>query len=157
MNDTICSEQCLLKKNGEPRQVILKSIAIDLTHHEIEHIAKKEQQEYIRRTINQTDHTPFDLENGPLFRIRIFNLDKKKSYLYINLHHIITDEWSVRNLLDELMKVYSAFAKRRNPELPTISNRYVDYVEWEQEQLKLGRWDKEKSYWMLNLQHLFLY
>ncbi|MDR4185554.1 condensation domain-containing protein, partial [Bacillus subtilis] len=125
--------------------VILNSIAIDLIHDEIEHMTKKEQQEYIRTTINQTDHTPFDLENGPLFRIRIFNLDKKKSYLYINLHHIITDEWSVRNLLDELMKVYSAFAKRRNPELPTISNRYVDYAEWEQEQLNLGRWDTEKS------------
>ncbi|MEC2664023.1 condensation domain-containing protein, partial [Bacillus cereus] len=47
--------------------------------------------------------------------------------------------------------VYSAFAKRRNPELPTISNRYVDYAEWEQEQLNLGRWDTEKSYWMAEL------
>ncbi|PEZ37093.1 non-ribosomal peptide synthetase [Bacillus cereus] len=140
-----------IERNGEPRQVILNSIAIDLIHDEIEHMSKKEQQEYIRTTINQTDHTPFDLENGPLFRIRIFNLDKKKSYLYINLHHIITDEWSVRNLLDELMKVYSAFAKRRNPELPTISNRYVDYAEWEQEQLNLGRWDTEKSYWTAEL------
>lgn len=140
-----------IEKNGEPRQVILKSISIDLIHDDIEHITKKEQQEYIRRTINQTDHTPFDLENGPLFRIRIFNLDKKRSYLYINLHHIITDEWSVRNLLDELMKVYNAFANRRNPELPTIPNRYVDYVEWEHKQLKLGRWDTEKSYWMTEL------
>ncbi|SEJ42897.1 non-ribosomal peptide synthetase [Bacillus thuringiensis] len=140
-----------IERNGEPRQVILNSIAIDLIHDEIEHMSKKEQQEYIRTTINQTDHTPFDLEKGPLFRIRIFNLNKKKSYLYINLHHIITDEWSVRNLLDELMKVYSAFAKRRNPELPTISNRYVDYAEWEQAQLNLGRWDTEKSYWMAEL------
>ncbi|MED3685585.1 amino acid adenylation domain-containing protein [Bacillus thuringiensis] len=140
-----------IERNGEPRQVILNSIAIDLIHDEIEHMSKKEQQEYIRTTINQTDYTPFDLEKGPLFRIRIFNLNKKKSYLYINLHHIITDEWSVRNLLDELMKVYSAFAKRRNPELPTISNRYVDYAEWEQEQLNLGRWDTEKSYWMAEL------
>ncbi|PFT30920.1 non-ribosomal peptide synthetase [Bacillus cereus] len=140
-----------IERNGEPRQVILNSIAIDLIHDEIEHMSKKEQQEYIRTTINQTDHTPFDLEKGPLFRIRIFNLNKKKSYLYINLHHIITDEWSVRNLLDELMRVYSAFAKRRNPELPTISNRYVDYAEWEQAQLNLGRWDTEKSYWMAEL------
>ncbi|MCU7668197.1 non-ribosomal peptide synthetase [Bacillus thuringiensis] len=140
-----------IERNGEPRQVILNSIAIDLIHDEIEHMSKKEQQEYIRTTINQTDHTPFDLENGPLFRIRIFNLNKKNSYLYINLHHIITDEWSIRNLLDELMKVYSAFAKRRNPELPIISNRYVDYAEWEQEQLNLGRWDTEKSYWMAEL------
>ncbi|PFJ19175.1 non-ribosomal peptide synthetase [Bacillus cereus] len=140
-----------IEKNGEPRQVILQSIPIDLIHDDIEHMTKKEQQEYISKTINQTDHTPFDLEKGPLFRIRIFNLNKKKSYLYINLHHIITDEWSVRNVLDELMKVYSAFAKRRNHELPTISNRYVDYVEWEQEQLNLGRWDTEKSYWMAEL------
>ncbi|PEW56344.1 non-ribosomal peptide synthetase [Bacillus cereus] len=140
-----------IERNGEPRQVILNSIAIDLIHDEIEHMSKKEQQEYIRTTINQTDHTQFDLEKGPLFRIRIFNLNKKKSYLYINLHHIITDEWSVRNLLDELMKVYSAFAKRMNPELPTISNRYVDYAEWEQAQLNLGRWDTEKSYWMAEL------
>ncbi|PFV28060.1 non-ribosomal peptide synthetase [Bacillus thuringiensis] len=140
-----------IERNGEPRQVILNSIAIDLIHDEIEHMSKKEQQEYIRTTINQTDRAPFDLEKGPLFRIRIFNLNKRKSYLYINLHHIITDEWSIRNLLDELMKVYSAFAKRRNPELPTISNRYVDYAEWEQEQLKLGRWDTEKSYWMAEL------
>ncbi|PGQ44186.1 condensation domain-containing protein, partial [Bacillus thuringiensis] len=64
-----------IERNGEPRQVILNSIAIDLIHDEIEYMSKKEQQEYIRTTINQTDHTPFDLEKGPLFRIRIFNLD----------------------------------------------------------------------------------
>lgn len=48
-------------------------------------MAKKEQQEYIRRTIKQTDHTPFDLENGPLFRIRIFNFDKKNP-IYISIY-----------------------------------------------------------------------
>ncbi len=56
------------------------------------------------------------------------------------------------------MKVYSAFAKRRNPELPTISNRYVDYAEWGTGAVKFRSvgYGKNLIGWP-NLQHLFLY
>lgn len=74
-----------IERNGEPRQVILNSIAIDLIHDEIEHMTKKEQQEYIRTTINQTDHTPFDLENGPLLGLE-FLIWIRKSLIYISIY-----------------------------------------------------------------------
>ncbi|MGE7624072.1 amino acid adenylation domain-containing protein [Viridibacillus sp. NPDC096237] len=137
-----------IEKNGEPKQRILKSMSTDFHYENIQHITQEEQKVYINRKIKDIDNTPFDLEKGPLFRIQVFNIDPESSYLYINLHHIITDEWSVKYLLDELMKVYQAFCKRETPKLSVIPNRYIDYVEWEQNQLNTGHWDKEKSYWI---------
>ncbi len=36
-----------IERNGEPRQVILNSIAIDLIHDEIEHMSKKKNNKNI--------------------------------------------------------------------------------------------------------------
>ncbi|PGR94288.1 non-ribosomal peptide synthetase [Bacillus pseudomycoides] len=140
-----------IEKDGEPQQTILKSMPIDFYYEDITHIAKEEQQVYVNRKIQSNDHTPFDLEQGPLFRVQLFNTNRENSYLYINSHHIITDEWSLKYLLDELMRVYHALDKGNTPELSIISNRYIDYVNWQQNQLDTGKWDKEKEYWISEL------
>jgi fengycin family lipopeptide synthetase D len=141
-----------VEKNGEPRQIIVPSMPIDLHYEDVQHIAKEEQDIYINRKIKEIDSTPFNLERGPLFRVQVFTIDTESSYLYINLHHIITDEWSLNYLLDELIKVYTSLQKGDIPQLSVIPSRYIDYAEWQHNQLMIGNWAKEKEYWISEME-----
>ncbi|WP_242223488.1 non-ribosomal peptide synthetase [Bacillus cereus group sp. BfR-BA-01380] len=137
-----------VEKNGEPQQIILKTIPIHFHYEDVFLTTKEEEQIYINKRIQEMDCLPFDLEKGPLFRVQLFNIDNEASYLYINLHHIISDEWSLKYLLDELMTVYQTLYKGEIPNLSSIHNRYVDYCAWQQMKLDTGEWDKEKKYWI---------
>jgi NRPS condensation-like uncharacterized protein len=45
---------------------------------------------------------PFDLNKGPLFRVRLWQLQETEHLLLIALHHIVFDEWSSSVLIREL-------------------------------------------------------
>lgn len=48
---------------------------------------------------------PFDLENGPLFKLHhIYHLSDE--YIYISAHHLIVDLWSIGIFLEELFALY---------------------------------------------------
>lgn len=52
--------------------------------------------------------TPFDLENGPLFRAEIMRLDNQHHVLILSAHHLVCDGWSFGIVLNELGALYSA-------------------------------------------------
>ncbi|MFP2933712.1 condensation domain-containing protein, partial [Pyxidicoccus sp. 3LG] len=53
-------------------------------------------------------HRPFDLERGPLVRVRLFTGAPGGAVLLIVLHHLVTDFWSLEVLAEELGTLYTA-------------------------------------------------
>jgi hypothetical protein len=51
---------------------------------------------------------PFDLEQGPLFRVHLFTHHPMDHLLLLTMHHIVSDGWSVWMLLEELSTLYQA-------------------------------------------------
>jgi amino acid adenylation domain-containing protein len=51
---------------------------------------------------------PFDLDRGPLVRISLINLGGDRHVLVFNMHHIISDAWSVDVIARELFTLYTA-------------------------------------------------
>ena len=52
----------------------------------------------LRQAISAEIAMPFDLEAGPLFRAMCVRLSAEEHVLVVNLHHIVTDGWSMSNL-----------------------------------------------------------
>ncbi len=50
--------------------------------------------------------SPFDLEQGPLFRGKLIRISEEEWVLLCNMHHIISDGWSMEILLQEWMAFY---------------------------------------------------
>ncbi|MBK9015694.1 MAG: hypothetical protein IPM82_17405 [Saprospiraceae bacterium] len=50
----------------------------------------------------------FDLQNGPLVRFKIVRLEEQVHLVFINVHHIICDGWSLGILTRELGEMYGA-------------------------------------------------
>ncbi|MDE9499016.1 amino acid adenylation domain-containing protein [Xenorhabdus bovienii] len=72
---------------------------------------------------------PFDLYNGPLIRAFLVPVDDTGSVLILDMHHIISDGWSVNTIINELRNLYAAYSQGQEPNLPLPGLQYSDYAD----------------------------
>ena len=70
--------------NGTPKQVIQGELLFDLAPQVI-------GEDELQLTINGLASEAFDLANGPLFIVKLFQLGKQEHILFVNMHHIVSD------------------------------------------------------------------
>jgi amino acid adenylation domain-containing protein/non-ribosomal peptide synthase protein (TIGR01720 family) len=90
---------------------------------------------------------PFDLEAGPLLRIRLYRTGETTYLVMLCMHHIIADGWSMGIVVSEFAKEYSALLTGASSPLPPLSLQYADYAIWQREWLKGERLDTQLAYW----------
>lgn len=92
--------------------------------------------------------TPFDLEQGPLLRSLIVKLADDDHLLMVNMHHIISDGWSIGILIRELGSVLNGMDSSLLP-LPI---QYADYSVWQRRWLdESGILKQQLTYWQEKL------
>ena len=97
-------------------------------------------------------HKPFQLEQGPLFRICLFTCHREEgAVLLLVAHHIIIDLWSLAILLYELGEVYSDETGGARVHLAPVTTQYADYVRWEAELLEGPEGERLWGYWRQQL------
>src|SRR5262249_9739783 len=92
--------------------------------------------------------TPFDLARGPLFRGKVIRTAEHEHILMLNMHHIISDGWSLGILIRERGLGLDALRRDRLPELPPLPIQYVDYSVWQRRWLEEdGALEQQLAYW----------
>ncbi|MFI6901260.1 amino acid adenylation domain-containing protein [Nonomuraea sp. NPDC050394] len=77
----------------------------------------------------------FDLAEGPLARAALVRRGPAEHELYLTLHHVITDRWSLSILLRDLMELYRARVTGAPAELPALRAGYRDFAAWHRERV----------------------
>ncbi|MDO8805009.1 MAG: condensation domain-containing protein [Elusimicrobiota bacterium] len=90
---------------------------------------------------------PFNLSTGPLYRLFLAKLSEEEHLLAITIHHIITDNWSMNILLEELELGYSAFLENKELKLPPLPIQYSDFSAWQRNVLCGEEIDRQLNYW----------
>src|SRR5207248_76974 len=85
---------------------------------------------YLKTEVHKTWKWEFNLENGPLLRVRLFRLSDREHALLIGMHHIVSDGWSVKVLLEEIMNLHSRHCKNENYEIDALTIQYKEYALW---------------------------
>ncbi|WP_223750323.1 MupA/Atu3671 family FMN-dependent luciferase-like monooxygenase [Myxococcus sp. XM-1-1-1] len=108
--------------------------------------------ESLRARVTQAYEAPFDLERGPLMRVRLFTRGPRDHVLLIAIHHIVYDGWSLLVLGEELLRHLYAAEKAGAPAtLPAPQATYVDYVRWQAEMLAGATGQRLWDYWSRQL------
>lgn len=89
----------------------------------------------------------FDLENGPLLTATIVSLEEDKHLLGFNIHHIISDEWSMAIIVEEWLALYAALQQGEEIELNPLQIQYKDFAAWQNNKLENSEWAAHKAYW----------
>jgi amino acid adenylation domain-containing protein len=140
-----------IEVDGEPRQAVLANRQASLFYKDVRNMDEAQQHHYIRETITLSESKPFDLAQGPLMRTMLFQRGEELYHFYLNLHHIITDGWSNELLAREISVIYEALEAGRTPELADVEIQYVDYAQWQEQEVQSGRWQQDESYWLETL------
>lgn len=101
--------------------------------------------------IEKEASAPFDLSLGPLFRATLLTLSPTDHFLLFVLHHIVCDEWSLRNLYLEIGEAYRAHSIGTEPDLPKLPMQYSDFALWQREHLSSGAYEESRRYWQAAL------
>ena len=149
-----------IEENEQPLQVVHPAESIDLTAESVANETELRTMYFAER-----DYC-FDLANESLFRVRLAQEAKQATtnsehgervqqhVLFLTMHHIISDGWSIDVLFKELHQLYSAFcADADNPLLP-LPIQYADYAAWQREQMQSEQWQRQLNYWLKQLDDL---
>ena len=95
---------------------------------------------------------PFDLARDRPLRAACLRLGERDHLLFLNLHHIAGDGWSLAILGGELGTLYEAFATRRPSPLPEPEIRYADFAEWQRRRLSGEVSRRSAAFWRHRLE-----
>jgi hypothetical protein len=93
--------------------------------------APGEREGQARRLAQEEAQAPFDLQRGPLLRVRLLRLHEQEHWLLLTLHHIITDGWSSGVLVRELSELYGAHCRGEASDLAPLPVQNADYAVWQ--------------------------
>ncbi|RMM49630.1 Pyoverdine sidechain peptide synthetase I, epsilon-Lys module [Pseudomonas syringae pv. atrofaciens] len=93
----------------------------------------------------------FDLQRGPLFTVEVLRLAEQEHLLLLNLHHMITDGWSMNVLIDEWLRGYDALLAGKPLPFQPLLVQYRDYAVWQRCWLEAGEQARQLDYWRSHL------
>jgi len=136
-----------IEEDGQGRQVIMEPQRWELPTISLEPLSPEEQDEVIKARFAGDAHTAFDLVNGPLLRTRLIRLSQTNFVLFVTMHHIVADGWSMGVLIRELAALYEAYADDAPSPLSALKIQYADFSQWQREWLSGDRLNKQLRYW----------
>ena len=135
----------------EPVQIIAESADLSLPLIDLHSLRADEREAEAKRLATKEAQSPFDLSAGPLLRLTLLQLDEDEHLLLLNMHHIISDGWSIGVMVREFSLLYPAFNAGRDSPLPTLPVQYADFAVWQRNRMQGEFLDRQLSYWKRQL------
>lgn len=136
-----------IDQEGEPAQVIDPEEKFELYQQDLRVLPLLTRDMTAQCLIEQEARRPFDLAEGPLLRTTLLQLSETEHVLIINMHHIISDEWSIKLFYRELREIYTALVTGTAPDLPELPIQYGDYAAWQQEWMQSEEFHEQLEFW----------
>ncbi|WP_342426071.1 amino acid adenylation domain-containing protein [Paenibacillus sp. FSL L8-0502] len=124
-------------EDGEVVQKVRDTIPFDIPYTRI----SKEEAKQARTLFVQ----PFHLGTAPLFRAELYEFIEGGFNLLVDMHHIVSDGFSMAVLLDEIIQRY------QGRQLANIQLHYKDFVAWQKQQITDDALQAHESYWLQTL------
>jgi len=105
----------------------------------------------LRQRLDDEGNRPFNLEQGPLMRVKLYIRPAQETLLSLTIHHIIADLWSLNILIDELRLLYNADKAGQAVQLPSAGAQFTDYVSWQAAMLAGQEGERHWRYWQQKL------
>ncbi len=134
-------------KDDEPIQVAHPQPTLQIEVESLESYPETARLAVALERCNQDAATPFALARDLPIRVRLFRLAGTEHVLYINMHHIASDGWSLGVLFREVAALYAAFRHGKPSPLPDLAIQYADFAHWQRRWLQGETLEKQLSYW----------
>ncbi len=135
--------------DDEPRQRVLPLLQLPIEYVDLRD--EIDQTQRLETLAARQAATPFDLGRGPLLRVSVFQLEDARAILAVTMHHIVTDAWSMRVLLADLIGHYESARRGADVARAPLPIQYRDYAAWQRRLLTSHTMEAHRQYWLTKL------
>ena len=140
--------------NDQPMQFILNKIELPLQFIDISTMPENEKQRERDRIYEEIALKPFQLDQPPLFRSVLVKSGPRHYQFMFNVHHIISDGWSMEILKRDFHEIYDAYRKGKEVTLLPLGIQYKDFAAMNNKKLMDPVFKKEaREFWKKKLQN----
>jgi len=136
---------------GSPQPLIGSPDSVSLSHVDLRSLPYEEQEIEATRLRHEDALRPFNLATGPLLRVTLVRFSTERYLLLTNMHHIVSDGWSMEVLLHEMETLYQNFSNGAASSLPELELQYADYAHWQRNWLQGEVLEAQLNYWKRQL------
>ena len=126
----------------------IKQYIADYKEFDIEIVDIKGKKEVIN-VENALAQKHFELFDSDLVEFKLFRFENGHGGFTLNIHHIISDGWSLGLLSRKIMNVYSNLVDY--DQLHDVNSSYLDYISDEEKYINSDKFLKDKAFWENNL------
>ncbi|HLL48709.1 MAG TPA: condensation domain-containing protein, partial [Longimicrobiaceae bacterium] len=132
---------------GKPVQVVHAPAPVPLPVLDLRHLPEARREAEAERQVEAESLRPFDLARGPLLRSTLLRLAGDNHVLSFNLHHIVSDGWSMEVLVREVSTAYAVLSRGEPARLPELPVQYADFAVWQRQWLSGEVLEEQIGYW----------
>ncbi|HEY4284243.1 MAG TPA: amino acid adenylation domain-containing protein [Chthoniobacterales bacterium] len=138
--------------DGRPVQIIAPGNCLKMSFVDASGLPEPEQDGAIERQIAKNSALVFDLAKGPLLQTTLVRLAPERHLLLFNMHHVVSDDWSLGVLCRELSALYAEFVTGAPANLPDLPIQYADYAICQRKWLQGNELERQLGYWRERLE-----
>jgi hypothetical protein len=113
--------------------------------------ASERRPEAIEELMQEAFSEPFDLVQGPLYRVNMLRRDADDHLLVLTIHHAIADGWSLGAFVQDLCTAYVSRLTGRADGLPPVHLSYSAWGAAERAFWQPSEIDQRLSFWQSHL------
>lgn len=134
--------------DGEARQIIipLEECSIAFEHFDLS--SSNQKEEAIQRMQQEDSEFVFDLSNPPLIQVKVIHVENNQYMILLNMHHIISDEWSMDIFTQKVSKYYQNLLENEAYNVPALRIQYKDFVVWQKDKLLGDEGLQMEAFWL---------
>ncbi|WP_040951499.1 non-ribosomal peptide synthetase, partial [Gorillibacterium massiliense] len=136
-----------VERDGKPYQIIDEQSGSELQVIDLTALDPDSQEEQIRLQVAHLEHTPYLLAEEHAVRSVLFRQSPVQHQLYLGMHHIITDGWSLEIICRELGESYASLMEGDKIHFADLPLSYADYAEWQEKLVAENGFELEKAFW----------
>ncbi|WP_340375308.1 condensation domain-containing protein [Streptomyces sp. SS7] len=140
---------------GIPFQHIAETLEIPLEFIDLTALPEHAREAEAHSVVTAWAALPFDLEKGPLLRVRLVRITEREHLLCFSFHHAVFDGWSIDVLYRELARHYTPGGPRTAQSAaaapPKPALQYADHARRQRRRLSDGALDHHLDWWRAHL------
>ncbi|MBE1556816.1 non-ribosomal peptide synthetase [Sporosarcina limicola] len=119
---------------NNPVQIVTQNVYIKMKIIDLQKVSRKTVLDYAKQLAIRESNQSFKLSDGPLIRANIYHLGPKWYLFMLNMHHIITDGWSMNLYKEELFKKYKSLLSNMDTRIINMPIQFKDFAYWQRSQ-----------------------
>lgn len=157
-NDVVARHESLRvtfrNSNEGPVQFVSEQTDCTIEVIDLSDLDDEQLEDRARALLFEISDRPFDLGCGPVVRLSLVRMAHDHHFLLINMHHIVSDGWSMGVFAQDFSAFVTARMQGTDPELPPLQIGFGDFVEWQIERLNGPVMDEQMAYWQPRLKQV---